>query len=370
MVMVMSLSEPEFQAWNISESQFPKDGPNTEQLKFLLNYAILAPSSHNTQPWLFKIVDDNIIEIYADRTRGLPLVDPVDRALTISCGAALSHLLIAIRHFGYAHKLELFPDSNNKDLISRIIIDNDNTRKSNIEESALFEAITKRRTNRLKFEDRELEESLISRLRSVLVNDKEKETAVREGEKEEEGEKTVWFHIARELDEKNSMADLIAEGDRIQLSDKRFRRELASWIHPNRSHSKDGMPGYAFGYNDIMSYMGPFVLRTFDIGKGQAAKDRQLAAGSPTLAILGTRSDQRMDWLKTGMALSRILLAAQSENVWSSFLNQPIEVPELRPKVQELVKEEGKGFPQIMLRMGYGKEIKPTPRRSVEDVLR
>ena len=370
MVMVMSLSEPEFQAWNISESQFPKGGPKTEQLKFLLNYAILAPSSHNTQPWLFKIVDDNIIELYADRTRGLPLVDPVDRALTISCGAALSHLLIAIRHFGYAHKLELFPDSNNKDLISRIIIADDNTRKSNIEESALFEAITKRRTNRLKFEDRELEESLISRLRSVLVNDKEKETAVREGKKEEEGEKTVWFHIARELDEKNSMADLIAEGDRIQLSDKRFRRELASWIHPNRSHSKDGMPGYAFGYNDIMSYMGPFVLRTFDIGKGQAAKDRQLAAGSPTLAILGTRSDERMDWLKTGMALSRILLAAQSENVWSSFLNQPIEVPELRPKVQELVKVEGKGFPQIMLRMGYGKEIKPIPRRSVEDVLR
>lgn len=113
----------------------------------------------------------------------------------------------------------MFPDSNNKDLISRIIIADDNTRKSTSEESALFEAIIKRRTNRLKFEDRELEESLISRLRSVLVNDKEKETAVREGEKEEEGEKTVWFHIARELDEKNSMADLIAEGDRIQLSD-------------------------------------------------------------------------------------------------------------------------------------------------------
>ena len=70
------------------------------------------------------------------------------------------------------------------------------------------------------------------------------------------------------------------------------------------------------------------------------------------------------------MALGRMLLAAQSENVWSSFLNQPIEVPELRPKVQELVKEEGKGFPQIMLRMGYGTEVKPTPRRSVEDVLR
>ena len=128
------------------------------------------------------------------------------------------------------------------------------------------------------------------------------------------------------------------------------------------------MPGYAFGYND-MSHMGHFVLRTFDFGKGQAAKDRQLAAGSPTLAILGTRADEPMDWLKTGLALSRLLLAAQSENIWSSFLNQPIEVPELRPKVQDLVKVE-KGFPQIMLRMSYGRDVKPTSRRSVEDVLR
>jgi len=366
--MINELSNPigpEFQAWNISESQFPKDGTKTERLKFLLCYAILAPSSHNTQPWLFKITDDNMIELYADRTRGLPLVDPVDRELTISCGAALSHLLIAIRHFRYTYKLELFPDYNNKkDLISRITIE-DNRKEPNSEEIPLFEAITRRRTNRLKFEERKLEESLLSKLMSIVMKDRE---GAARG-KEKERETTVWLYIAEEEDKKNSLADLIAEGDRIQLSDKRFRRELASWIHSNRSHSKDGMPGYAFGYNDIMSRMGPFVLRTFDIGKGQAAKDRQLAAGSPTLAILGTRADEPMDWLKTGMVLSRMLLAAQSENVWASFLDQPIEVPEIRLKVQELLKEEEKGNPQIMLRMGYGKDLKPTPRRPVEDVL-
>jgi hypothetical protein len=75
-----------------------------------------------------------------------------------------------------------------------------------------------------------------------------------------------------------------------------------------------------------------------------------------------------MDWLNAGMALSRMLLTAQAENVWSSFLNQPIEVPELRPKVQELVKEK-KGFAQILLRMGYGKDVEPTPRRPIDDIL-
>ena len=353
LIQGMSLRESDIQAWNVSKNQFPKEGAKIEQLKFLLNYAILAPSSHNTQPWLFKIVGDNMIELYADRTRALAVVDPEDRELTISCGAALSHLQIAIRHFGYAYEVELFPDSNNKDLLARVVING--IKEPVKEENSLFEAITRRRTNRLKFEDRELEEPLISKLRSTVTE-------------EGGGAIDTWLHIAKEQDEKNSLADLIAEGDRIQLSDKRFRRELASWIHSNRSHSKDGMPGYAFGYNDIMSRMGPFVLRTFDFGKGQAAKDRQLATGSPVLAILGTKSDEPMDWLRAGMALSRMLLLARSENVWSSFLDQPLEVPKLRAKVQEVLKEE-KGFPQLLMRIGYGQDVKPTPRRQIDEVL-
>jgi hypothetical protein len=285
----------------------------------------------------------------------LAVVDPDDRELTISCGAALSHLQIAIRHFGYAYEVKLFPNPSNNDLLAQINI---HERKEPIkEENSLFEAITKRRTNRLKFEDRELQEPLLSRLQSIVA-----------GQREEGRITRVWFHIAKQEDEKNSLAELIAEGDRVQMSDKRFRRELASWTHSNRSHSKDGIPGYAFGYSDVMSYMGPFVIRTFDIGKGQAAKDRQLAVGSPVLAVLGTESDEAMDWLQAGMTLSRMLLLARSENVWSSFLNQPLEVPELRPKVQEVLKEE-KGFPQVMMRLGYGQNVKPTPRRRVDEVI-
>src|SRR5215208_4504425 len=161
-------------------------------------------------------------------------------------------------------------------------------------------------------------------------------------------------------------AELIAAGDCIQLADKRFRRELASWVHPNRTKSRDGIPGYAFG--DVMSLAGPFVIRTFDTGKGQAAKDRQLAEGSPVLAVLGTEGDTPADWLAAGQALARILLRARAEGVWGSFLNQPIEVSELRPRVRERVGEAG--FLQLLLRMGYGQEVRPTPRRVIEEVLR
>jgi Putative TM nitroreductase len=92
------MSEALLDSREISEATFPATGQSAEKLRFLVQYAILAPSSHNTQPWLFKIRGD-VLELYADRTRALPIVDPANRALTISCGAALFHLRIALRHF-------------------------------------------------------------------------------------------------------------------------------------------------------------------------------------------------------------------------------------------------------------------------------
>ncbi|WP_458745374.1 hypothetical protein [Candidatus Nitrosocosmicus sp. T] len=150
------------------------------------------------------------------------------------------------------------------------------------------------------------------------------------------------------------------------MSDKKFRRELASWVDTNRSHLRDGMPGYAFGFGDIMSLVGPFVIRTFDFGKGQAAKDKELAIGSPVLLVIGTNSDNTLSWLNAVLALSNILLYLKFENIWSSHLNQPIEVPELRKSLGSLIPSHSDTNPQLLLRIGYSdREVLPTPRRSI-----
>ena len=54
--------------WKVSETRFSSYDKPFDKLKFFLNYAILAPSSHNTQPCTFRISDDNTIHLYADRT--------------------------------------------------------------------------------------------------------------------------------------------------------------------------------------------------------------------------------------------------------------------------------------------------------------
>jgi hypothetical protein len=53
--------------------------------------------------------------------------------------------------------------------------------------------------------------------------------------------------------------------------------------------------------------------------------------------------------------------------VSAAFLNQPVQVPELRARLREMLGREG--WPQLIVRMGYGQELHPTPRRRVEDVL-
>jgi hypothetical protein len=332
--------------WQISEGAFPKLGTASEKLRFLLNYAVLAPSVHNTQPWLFRIVSDGV-ELYADRTRALPVVDPEDRELIMSCGAALFNLRIALRHFGYEAVVQAFPEAGKTDLLARVSFGN--AKLATPEEHALFQAIVKRRTNRMPFEARPVAEALLFEVQAA---------ATKEG---------AWLHIVLGDDNRNKAADMIAEGDRIQMSDRHFRRELAAWIHSNRTGSHDGTPGYARGFGDLSSYVGPLVVRTFDVGKGQAAKDRQLATGSPVLAVVGTETDTPADWLATGQAMERVLLRARVDDVWASFLNQTIEVPDLRTRLRDLLGR--KGYAQLMLRMGYGADVRPTPRRTPGEVL-
>ena len=66
-------------------------------------------------------------------------------------------------------------------------------------------------------------------------------------------------------------------------------------------------------------------------------------------------------------ATGRVLLSARSKGIWAPFLNQPIEVPEVRSLFHDVI--ERRGFPQLLLRMGYGPEVPPTPRRNVSEVL-
>jgi nitroreductase len=97
--------------WEISETDFPSGESTEEKIRFLLGYAILAPSSHNSQPWKFLIQDDTVL-IFTDNNQWLKVADADQREMHISVGCALENLLIAAEHFGYGHAVEYFPEGD------------------------------------------------------------------------------------------------------------------------------------------------------------------------------------------------------------------------------------------------------------------
>jgi nitroreductase len=334
--------------WQVKQNDFPVAGSTTEKLKFLLNYAILAPSGHNTQPWSFKLVND-AVELHTDLTRALPIVDPDNRELIISCGAALFHLKIAINYFGYQDVVKIFPTEDKPDLLARIGIGN--KKLVSDKEKLLFHAILQRRTNRLPFADRQLDRSFLSEL-SLAASSPSTQLQI----------------IPDNL--RQTIINLIVRGDRLQLANPLFRQELARWIRSGNSPHHDGIPIYAQGIDEQFDALTPIIslaIRSFNLGKSQSAQNQKLAAQAPVLVLLTSKHDTPHDWLATGEALAHLLLRAKVDRVWASFFNQPIQISQLRSQLKALFPEHG--YPQILLRLGYGRDIKPTPRRSVGEII-
>ncbi len=330
----------------VSEADFLTLRTPAKKLCFLLNYAVLAPSEYNTQPWLFK-VSGRTTELYVDRSRRLPVIDPEDRELIISCGAALCNYRLALRHFGYVDEVQIDANQDHPDLLACISLGK--KQAATQEDHQLFSAILQRRTNRHMFEQRKVAETLLSIFEDL---------AMQEG---------AWFHVVRAEEGRRMLTNMIALGDRMQWADKRFRQELAAWARSPEVLSHDGLPGYAQSKGTFASSISPFLVRTFDMGPDEEARDRQLADGAPVLAVIGTMEDTWRDWLAAGQAVEKVLLRACAAGVQGSFLNQPIEIASLRVALRNLI--DRPGFPQIVLRLGYAPHTPATPRRSVSEVL-
>jgi len=326
------------------KADFPRYASPEEQLQFLLQYAILAPSCRNTQPWLWEIDGDEVL-LRADRSRILPALDPHGREMIMSCGAALHHLCLAIRAFGYAALVQTFPNENEPDLLARIRLGG--ARPTTDKDELLFSFITKRHTNRGQFENRALPKELLLTLQA------------------EADQESVSLYFAQEEEEREAISALIERGDLIQSRDPAARRDVADWIATSGKR-KDGIPASALGFNELISPVVPIAHRLLNLGETIADRDRNLISNAPVLAVLATAGEDPKAWLAAGQALGRVLLRARADGVWASFFSQTIQVDESWFQLRHML--DIYHYPQLVFRLGYAENVPATPRRSVEEV--
>jgi len=315
-------------------AEAPTDG---DRLRLLLPYAVRAPSVYNTQPWRFEVAAA-YVDLYADRSRALPVIDPHGRQRILSCGAALFYLRTAIHYFGYTDQVALFPNGRDSDLLARVTLGD--RWPATQADGLLFRAIPQRHTARQPFADWPLPQVLLGDLEAAAAN---------------EG---AWLHLVDTPVGRLAFSDLVAAGDQQLWADAAFRAEMAGQLAAGQHAPSDGL-AYA-GAPD------PFVAQQFDLGYSQARQDRQWLAEAPGLAVLGTPADDPPAWLAAGQGLAHLLLRAAAQGVAAVFLNRPVEIPTLRTDIGRLV--ERHGYPQVLIRLGYAQVAPPSARRPVAAV--
>jgi len=309
----------------------------------IVEAATLAPSVLNIQPWRFVWADD-VIEVHRDLSRTLPALDPQNRAVTISCGAALLNLRLAVAHAGRRPIVDVDPLWSHPTLLARVRMDIAGVPTGT--ESRLFEAIPHRQSCRVPFTDEPIAPECVMRM---------------EGAARSEGAELLVLSTSRA----EQAAELVLRADAEQRKDTRVLAELFRWTG-SRPDAVDGIPDASLGPTPKDPPHG--LVRDFAVGLQRPGRPSAEFEPVPTLALLTTAHDLPTDWLVTGQALERAWLEATSDRLAVSLLTQLVEVPGLREVARDVTPTGG--WPQSLLRIGVPLQATPrTPRRPIGDVL-
>lgn len=325
--------------WEVADTDYPVEAPIADRLRFLLRYAILAPSSHNSQPWSFGI-DGKTVHIHADESRWLEVADADRRELLISLGCALENLLVAAAHFGFDAAVE-YGTGEEEPVVSVRLAPAERPDGSN--EETLFEAITARRTSHRAFADRQITSGLTDRFRTLV------------------GDGRVELMLIDDGDGKARIGGLQFEADERQMADPAYRRELGHWI---------GMG--ALGASWLKARVGQLAVTFLDLGRREGSKNSKLVERAPVIVVLTTPDDTSTARVRTGQVFERLMLAATIEGLAAHPMSQILERPELK---RALADDFGiaPATPQHLFRLGYPKGERAeahTPRWPVSAVLR
>lgn len=313
----------------------------------ILPSAVLAPSAHNTQPWRFR-VGNNTLGVFVDWERHLEVSDPTQRELYISLGCAILNARVAAAHREFGTQITYFPNGKGEDQpVAQLTFSSGNA-DSHL--ASLFPSIAKRRTNRAVYSaeplSREEREALTAAQHPnvVLVEDRSQITAV---------------------------AAVSGEATAKVLAQPAFKRELSRWVRNSFTRKPDGMPGYAMGMPAAMSLVAPVMVKVAPIHKQEAPKIQKQIESASAVAIITTASDTPENWLEAGQLLEQLWLEATAAGLVAAPVAAAIEAGEdFRSRLQTAARAAH--LPQALLRIGKGvtTDLKPTPRRAVEDCLK
>jgi len=332
----------------------------TDPRKRALSWAILAPNPHNMQPWLADLSEPDVITLYVDRSRLLPVTDPFNRQITVGCGAFLELLRMAAARDKLTAVIQPFPQGEGHPLlderpVARIMF------RDGAAPDPLFAYAPARRTNRSPYDERAVSPAaaqvIVSAASVPMVS-----------------------------------ADATIEPARVtRFSTLAFQGSYVE-AHTPPAH-RESVARTFIGAKDIavhrygISVDGPAIEAAHAVGL--LTQDRMATPGTfaydQALAFLKKAADTARGWiwimtpgdsraeeLAAGAAYLRANLAATglgiSMHPFSQVLQEYETMNALRAGIHRELAPSG-GRVQMFARIGYAKSVPPAPRRGLDQNL-
>jgi hypothetical protein len=326
--------------WDVSDEEFPRGAPIEQQLRFLLRYAILAPSTKNSQPWRF-VVEGNRVQVLAALERRQPVADPEHRELYISLGCALENLLVAAEQFGFHFGVQYLPDRDRPDLAARVLFATG--RAPVLERRGIsLDTILARHNDNSVYRPVAVPAELREQLMACCV------------------EEDLRVDLTDNQRFRGWIDELTLEADRVEFANPAFRKELGYWIGQG-----------VFGTPQPLARLGGIAVARLNLGEPVAREDREIVESAALLGVISAVNDSHLSHLRTGQLFERIWLTATGLNVNIHPMSQTMRSPAMRRAVGDLLHNQG-WIPQHLFRVGYSPkegEVQHTPRRPLGDVL-
>jgi len=323
----------------------PVNGPDAQVIRDAVALACHAPSLHNSQPWRW-VAEGSTLHLWADLFRLVYATDHAGRELTLSCGAVLDHLRVAMAAAGWDSDTERLPDPSEPDHLAALVF-----RPLQAVTEAhrqLAAAILRRHTDRLPYGAPAGWPGLESALRRAV------------------GPYDVTLDVVTD-----EARPILAEASRLTETlrryDTSYQDELRWWTSPFASD--EGVPQTELVSSSEAARVD--VARTFPPAGG-GGRHARIDHDRSKILVLSTRDDDaRLDVLRCGEALSAVLLECTVAGMATCTLTHMTELEPSRDIIRQVTGNSGQ--PQLLIRVGKSPAMGPraggTARRPVAEVL-
>jgi len=347
-----------------------------ERVMEIVNYGIMAPSTHNTQPWAFTVGKDGGLSVFLDKDRVLPASDPAGRQAVVSVGAAISFIEMASEGYGVETKIQIEDEEIECVLPYSTERENRYVKLASIEFGKTIgigddfintKAMLTRRVNRTKEydSDREVGDEIVSDLVSLSENG-------------------VGVHVLRKGDKLiGTLA--ITQGliDAFVGNLPAFSRELGDWMKHENTKDFYGMPTSTFlleeefGKKMIKAFRGEVENKPGYIA-GMMANSKQGIQNASIVGMVTINENSILNWIMAGKTMGEIGILLEKNKIENAYFAGIAEAADLgfllaSGMIGSLLNKgfSSKGIPVGLFRSGYGAEERPphSPRASINSVL-